>query len=207
MLWFTQKVLRRMPGSVDVRDGHRPHRARRPAPREFADAGAVSREADVHAETAAHLRELLGADHRYVFTLIHKFRLARGRGGDAGALGPRRRDRHHRRGAPQPVRHARAEHAHGAARTPRSWASPARRSSSGEELTRQEFGDYVAIYNFRDAIEDGATVPLYYENRIPELQLVNEDFDDELNELLEEAELDDEAEGLLVAALRAASTR
>ncbi len=54
-----------------------------------------------------------------------------------------------------------------------------------------------AIYNFRDAIEDGATVPLYYENRIPELQLVNEDFADELTALLEEAELDEDAEGRL----------
>src|SRR3546814_14933713 len=67
----------------------------------------------------------------------------------------------------------------------------------GEEVTRQQFGDYVSIYNFRDAIEDGATVPLYYENRIPELQLVNDDFADELAELLEEAELDKEAEGQL----------
>ncbi|HXH57074.1 type I restriction enzyme endonuclease domain-containing protein, partial [Iamia sp.] len=49
----------------------------------------------------------------------------------------------------------------------------------------------------RDAITDGATVPLYYENRIPELQLVNDDFADELAELLEEAELDDDAEGQL----------
>ncbi len=41
-------------------------------------------------------------------------------------------------------------------------------------------------------------MPLYYENRIPELQLVNEDFADELNALLEEAELDEDAEGRLV---------
>ena len=53
---------------------------------------------------------------------------------------------------------------------------------AGEELTRQQFGDYVSIYNFRDAIEDGATVPLYYENRIPELQLINEDFAEELTD-------------------------
>ncbi|MCP6768877.1 hypothetical protein NL529_28940, partial [Klebsiella pneumoniae] len=45
---------------------------------EFVDAGAVSREADVHAETTEHLRDLLRADHRYVFTLIHKFRLQAG---------------------------------------------------------------------------------------------------------------------------------
>jgi type I restriction enzyme R subunit len=69
---------------------------------------------------------------------------------------------------------------------------------AGEELTRREFGDYVSIYNFRDAIVDGATVPLYYENRIPELQLINEDFADELVALLENAELDENAEGRLV---------
>ena len=66
---------------------------------------------------------------------------------------------------------------------------------AGEELTRQVFGDYVSTYNFRDSIEDGATVPLFYENRIPELQLVNDDFDDELDALLEAAELDDDEEG------------
>jgi type I restriction enzyme R subunit len=68
---------------------------------------------------------------------------------------------------------------------------------AGEELTRREFGDYVSVYNFRDAIEDGATVPLFYENRIPELQRVNEAFADELTALLEEAELDQDAEGRL----------
>ena len=56
------------------------------------------------------------------------------------------------------------------------------------------FGDYASTYNFRDSITDGATVPLYYENRIPELQLTNDDFDDELEALLEKAELDEAQE-------------
>ncbi len=63
-----------------------------------------------------------------------------------------------------------------------------------EQETRRVFGDYVSIYNFADSIDDGATVPLYYENRIPELQLTNENFDDELEDLLEEAELDETQE-------------
>ena len=79
MLWFTQKVLRRVPGAwtfVMVTDrtelDDQLHG-------EFADAGVISKEAQVHAtDSAAHLRELLAADHRYVFTLIHKFRLTRG---------------------------------------------------------------------------------------------------------------------------------
>ena len=31
----------------------------------------------------------------------------------------------------------------------------------GEELTKQQFGDYVSVYNFRAAIEDGSTVPVH----------------------------------------------
>ena len=45
---------------------------------------------------------------------------------------------------------------------------------AGEERTRQVFGDYVSIYNFKQSVDDHATVPLYYENRIPELQLTNQ---------------------------------
>lgn len=62
---------------------------------------------------------------------------------------------------------------------------------AGEERTREVFGDYISIYNFAQSIADGATVPLYYENRIPELQLTNEAMGDELEELLEEADLDE----------------
>jgi type I restriction enzyme R subunit len=65
---------------------------------------------------------------------------------------------------------------------------------AGEEKTKEVFGDYVSIYNFRQSIEDGATVPLFYENRIPELQLANENFKDDLEALIEQAELDDEQE-------------
>ena len=199
MLWFTQKVLRRLPGSwtfVMVTDrielDNQLHG-------EFADAGVISKEARVHAEDSTHLRELLQADHRYVFTLIQKFRIDKAAG---ETQMPVLSDRHdvivitdeaHRSQYDMlalNMRNALPNAAFmGFTGTP---------LLSGEELTRREFGDYVSIYNFRDAIEDGATVPLYYENRIPELQLINEDFADELTELLEEAELDEDAEGRLV---------
>jgi type I restriction enzyme R subunit len=65
------------------------------------------------------------------------------------------------------------------------------------QRTREVFGDYVSTYNFRDSIEDGATVPLFYENRIPELQIINERFDQELTEILERAELDEQQERAL----------
>ncbi len=198
MLWFTQKVLRRIPGAwtfVMVTD-----RAELDVQLhgEFADAGAIPSEAQVHASSAANLRELLAADHRYVFTLIHKFRLDAAAGETTMPVLSDRSDvivitdeahRSQYDTLALNMRRALPNAAFmGFTGTP---------LMEGEELTRQQFGDYVSVYNFRDAIEDGATVPLYYENRIPELQLVNEDFADELAELLEEAELDEDAEGQL----------
>ncbi len=64
----------------------------------------------------------------------------------------------------------------------------------GEEKTRQVFGDYISVYDFQQSVIDGATVPLFYENRIPELQLVNENLNEDMERLLEEAELDESQE-------------
>ena len=68
---------------------------------------------------------------------------------------------------------------------------------AGEERTREVFGDYVSIYDFKQSIEDGATVPLYYENRTPELKIANPLFDDEMQNIIDAAELDDEQEAKL----------
>jgi type I restriction enzyme, R subunit len=64
----------------------------------------------------------------------------------------------------------------------------------GEERTKEVFGDYVSVYDFKQSIDDNATVPLYYENRIPELQIVNEALNDELDAIIEEAMLDEQGE-------------
>jgi hypothetical protein len=50
---------------------------------------------------------------------------------------------------------------------------------------RQVFGEYISVYDFRQSIQDGATVPLYYENRIPELQLTNANLNEEMEDLLD----------------------
>jgi type I restriction enzyme R subunit len=80
MLWFTQKVLRQVAGTwtfVMVTDRTELDTQLHG---EFADAGAVPPEARVHADSIAHLRELLAADHRYVFTLIQKFQPSKAAG-------------------------------------------------------------------------------------------------------------------------------
>ncbi len=60
---------------------------------------------------------------------------------------------------------------------------------AGEERTKDVFGDYVSIYDFQQSVEDGVTVPLFYENRTPELQLVNPDLNEDICNLIEAAEL------------------
>ena len=197
MLWFTQKVLRQVPGKwtfVMVTDRKELDDQLHG---EFADAGAVPPEAKVHAESIANLRELLAADHRYVFTLIQKFQPAKGEQ-TMPVLSDRSdviviTDEAHRSQYDTLALNMRMALPNasmmGFTGTPLI--------AGEEQATREQFGDYVSIYNFRDAIEDGATVPLYYENRIPELQLVNENFSDELDALLEAAELDEDAEGQL----------
>ncbi len=185
MLWFTQKVLRRIAGKwtfVMVTDrtelDDQLHG-------EFADAGAISaRGTGARGTTAAHLRELLAADHRYVFTLIHKFRLDAKAGETSMPVLSDRSDvivitdEAHR-----------SQYDTLALNMRRALPNASIMGFTGTPLIAgRGAGDPPAvrrlrqsIYNFRDAIEDGATVPLYYENRIPELQLVNDDFSDELD--------------------------
>ena len=61
----------------------------------------------------------------------------------------------------------------------------------GEEKTREVFGAYVSIYDFRQSVEDGTTVALYYENRIPALQLTNVNINEDMEQLIEDVELNE----------------
>lgn len=63
-----------------------------------------------------------------------------------------------------------------------------------KRLTNQWFGDYVSEYNFARSIEDGSTVPLYYSRRVPEVELVNTDLDDDYLEIIEKENLTPEEE-------------
>lgn len=62
---------------------------------------------------------------------------------------------------------------------------------SNDNITARTFGGYVSIYDFKRAVEDKATVPLYYENRGEKLQeLKNPEINEEIAAKLEEADLD-----------------
>ncbi|WP_457665384.1 type I restriction endonuclease subunit R [Thiolapillus sp.] len=191
MICFAQKVLRNVPGNwtfVVITDRQELDSQ---IYKNFAAAGAVT-EKEAQATSSRHLRQLLSEDHRYVFTLIHKFRTEKGE--------------------PHPVLSERddiiviTDEAHRSQydtlamnmRTALPHASFIAFTGTplivGEEKTREVFGDYVSVYDFRQSVEDGATVPLYYENRIPELQLSNENLNEDMEALLEAAELDEAQE-------------
>lgn len=57
--------------------------------------------------------------------------------------------------------------------------------------TRAVFGDYVSIYDIQDAVNDGATVPIFYESRLAKLD-VNQAEIDALNEQVDEVMEDQE---------------
>jgi len=162
----------------------------------FAKTGAVTEpEQKVRAHSGEHLKQLLTEDHRYVFTLIQKFRTSK------GETYPKLSDRHNII--------VMADEAHRSQYD--SWAANMRTALPnagfigftgtpllvGEEATRREFGDYISIYNFRQSIEDGATVPLFYENRTPKLELTNSELNEEIADAIESADLDEAEENKL----------
>jgi len=73
---------------------------------------------------------------------------------------------------------------------------------SNDKDTRAVFGDYVSIYDIQDAVDDGATVPIYYESRLAKLD-INQAQIEQLNEEVEEVFEDEED----IASREAAKTK
>ena len=62
---------------------------------------------------------------------------------------------------------------------------------ANDNITQRTFGNYISIYDFKRAVDDGATVPLYYENRGERLKdLKNPEINEEIAAAIEEADLD-----------------
>jgi hypothetical protein len=140
--------------------------------------GKLPHRAPLHLPEADHLQQLLQEDHRYVFTLIQKFHI------EGRRTYPKLSDRSdiivmtdeaHRSQYDIMALNMRNALPHAAfigfTGTP---------LMAGEERTRKVFGEYVSIYNFKQSVYDQATVPLYYENRIPALQLTNENLTEDI---------------------------
>lgn len=63
---------------------------------------------------------------------------------------------------------------------------------SSDNITERTFGGYISVYDFKRAVDDGATVPLYYENRGEKiLDIKNPDITEKILEAIEKADLDE----------------
>jgi type I restriction enzyme R subunit len=66
-----------------------------------------------------------------------------------------------------------------------------------DELTRRIFGDYISRYDFKRSEEDQSTVKLIYENRGEKLGIARLDLNDRIAEAVEKADLDPDQTALL----------
>lgn len=187
MIFFSQKVLRKFEGNYTFLIITDRKELDEQIYKNFAEVGAVT-EQEVHAESGKHLEQLLKEDHRNIFTIIHKF-------GDITYPVSERSDiivitdEAHRTQYDTLAMNMRTALPNAA-----FIAFTGTPLIVGEELTRKTFGDYVSVYNFKQSIDDNATVPLFYENRIPEVQLKESDMKEGLERILEEAMLSPEQE-------------
>lgn len=192
MVFFAQKVLRKQAGNwtfVIVTDRKELDEQ---IATTFKAVGAVSQTEgeECHAASGAHLRELLRGNHRYIFTLVQKFQTPELLCDRADVMVLT--DEAHRSQYATLALNMRAA-------LPRAmfFAFTGTPLIAGEEQTREVFGDYVSIYDFQQSVQDGATVPLYYQNRTPELQLTNPNLNEDVYRVIEEAGLDAEQEAKL----------
>jgi type I restriction enzyme R subunit len=61
---------------------------------------------------------------------------------------------------------------------------------SDDDITRRVFGNYVSTYDFQRAVDDKATVPLYYDSRGEKLGIETTDLNERIAKKIEELEID-----------------
>ena len=135
----------------------------------------------IKASSGEHLKSLLGENHRYIFTLIHKFNFEE-------EITSRENiivisdEAHRTQGGilALNMRNVLPKASFiGFTGTP---------LFKGDELTKRIFGDYISKYDFKRSVEDGATVPLYYENRGEYLAIKNPEINEQIRNVLDETE-------------------
>jgi len=161
--------------------------------RTFVGCGAANEETP-RADSGKTLEHLLKENHRYVFSLIHKFnqevdpKKPYSKRDDIIVIS----DEAHRTQGGKLARNMRLALPNAAfigfTGTP---------LFKHDHLTKRIFGRYVSCYDFKRSEEDGATVKLVYENRGEKLGLARLDLNDRIAEVIEKAELDPDQEAAL----------
>lgn len=189
MVFYSRKIFRKLHGNFtflvvtdrDDLDGQ--------IYRNFLHTGTVAERDAARPANSEELRRFLGQNKRVIFTLIQKFRYDKGKtypllsdSKDVVVIV----DEAHRTQYASLAENMRAglPHANYLAFT----GTPL---LGRDRKTNAWFGGYVSEYNFQQSMDDGATVPLFYEKRVPEVLIQNEDLSQEFYEILEDENLDE----------------
>jgi type I restriction enzyme R subunit len=189
MIFYARKIFRKQTGNFtfvvvtdrDDLDGQ--------IYRNFLHTNTVSEAEAAQPKNSEEMRKFLGQDKRLVFTLIQKFRWDKGK---AYPLLSDRKDivvivdEAHRTQYKDLAENMRA-----GLKNAQYLAFTGTPLLGSERKTNQWFGDYVSEYNFQQSMDDGATVPLFYKKRVPQVLIQNDDLTEDLAEIVEDENLDE----------------
>jgi len=189
MIFYVRKILRKLAGNFSFLvvtdredlDGQ--------IYRNFLNTGTVSEADTAQPKNSEQLRAFLGQNKKLVFTLIQKFGWPKGK---AYPLLSERDDvvvivdEAHRT-----QYKTLAENLRAGLPNAQYLAFTGTPLLGRERKTNAWFGDYVSEYSFSQSMDDGATVPLFYNKRVPEVLNQNDGLSDEFYEILEDENLDE----------------
>jgi type I restriction enzyme R subunit len=189
MIFYARKIFRKQTGNFtfvvvtdrDDLDGQ--------IYRNFLNTNTVKMAEAVRPKNSEEMRKFLGQNKRLVFTLIQKFRFDKGR--EYPELSNRDDiivivDEAHRT-----QYKSLAENMRKGLPKAQYLAFTGTPLLGRERKTNAWFGGYVSEYNFQQSMDDCATVPLFYEKRVPEVLNQNNSLSDEFYEILEDENLDE----------------
>jgi type I restriction enzyme, R subunit len=195
MAFFAEKVRRKLPGNFTFLVVTDREDLDKQIYKTFAGCGIVDSDRDqCRAASGVDLQNLLGMDKPYIFTMIHKFNQA---------VDPQN---------PYSWRDDIIVISDEAHRTQYGTLALNMRNAlpranyigftgtplfKDDEITKRIFGNYISTYDFQRAVEDQATVPLFYDNRGEKLQIATTDINERIAAKLEEIDLDPDQQALL----------
>jgi len=195
MIFYARKIFRKLKGNFtfvvvtdrDDLDGQ--------IYRNFLNTNTVQKHEATRPANSKELRKFLSQQKRLIFTLIQKFRFDKGR--EYPLLSDSDEiivivDEAHRT-----QYKTLAENMRKGLPNAQYLAFTGTPLLGRERKTHTWFGEYVSEYNFMQSMDDGATVPLFYEKRVPEVLNQNEDLSEEFYEILEDENLDDQQQAAL----------
>ena len=189
MIFYVRKILRKCAGNYSFvvvtdredLDGQ--------IYRNFLHTGTVKEADAAQPKNSEQMREFLGRNKKLVFTLIQKF------GWSKGKKYPLLSDRDDIIVIVDEAHRTQyktlAENMRAGLPNAQYLAFTGTPLLGRDRKTNEWFGDYVSEYNFSQSMDDGATVPLFYQKRVPQVLNQNEDLSDEFYEILEDENLDD----------------